>query len=212
MVTKRMIAEVVLNRLNGGSITRDSKITLRQAMFAVSEARNYIIQQHLLQVYKAFGIWEMPFGVLSEYEITAENSKRGWLVRLPKSPLNLINDLGIYEVIDVDCPEEDYVPRKVSSGIMFRGLAAEEMEGEKSYIPANGMLRLYNTNFSEAKDNKVRVTMVTNSHDFDDREDFRLPPELETLVTDMATQKLGVQVQMPQDNLLDGTPNQQTQG
>lgn len=204
-ISKREVAEVVLNRLNGGVINKDSKITIRQAAWAVGEARNYIIQQVLFQTMQAFKVWEVPFGVISEYDLPAKLNGKKWYVDLPVSPLNLINDLGIYQVFDVDCDNIDYTPTRPGFNQLYAGLEALGLEGEKGYEPIGNKLNLINSGFTEDKDNLMKVRMIANSHDLTMREDFMLPGELEDLVTARAFEKLAPQVQMPADYISDNT-------
>lgn len=77
-MTKRRLAEVVLNMLNGGVINRDSKVTIRQAEEAVGEARDFLIKKSLYEKYANWGSLEVDYEMLKKY--TAQAKKRKWKV------------------------------------------------------------------------------------------------------------------------------------
>jgi hypothetical protein len=201
MVTKRKIAEAVLNRLNGGIIDRDSKITIRQAMFAVGEARNALIQRDLFENYANFQEFDVPFDILSEYTLpTLYNEKRGfWYVNLPVNVISLYNGMGIYHVSVLGDMADDLIPLRSGATSLFAGLPASTIEGQRGYIPTGGTLEIVGIDESVT----LLLRLIVNSHDIGQREDFRLPADKEIEVTQMAFQMLQSQIQFPQDNITD---------
>jgi hypothetical protein len=204
MVTKRQIAEVVLNRLNGGKINRDSKITIRQAMWAVGEARNFTIAQRLSNSKREFGTWDVPFDILSEYseEPKYDESKCQWYVDMPVDVLALHQGMGVYSVFQKGFEQRGFVPQEVGAVSLYDGLEAQTMQGRKSYYPMDKKLWLFNTDYDTDCDVSLILRLIANSHSIGDREDFRLDGDMEVQVTELAFQKLAAQVQFPSDDLL----------
>lgn len=207
MVSKLLLAEAVLNRLNGGKIDRDSKITLRQAMFAVSEARNFFIQQDINENYRhpEIGAFDVPFDILSEFYVTSrEDSKKGiWYIELPVSVISLYRGMGVYHVSLSGDEANDLIPLQSGTLSMYNGLLGNDLEGQNGYIPRGERLEL--KGICEATEFLLRL--IVDSKDLGDREDFKLPADLQSSVTQMAFEKLVSQIQLPADFILDNTPN-----
>lgn len=204
MVSKRQIAEVVLNKLNGGKINRDSKISIRQAMWAVGECRNFAITQKLSNNKREFGTWDVPFDILSEYSvITKYNANRcQWYVDMPVDVIALHQGLGIYSVFQEGFEARGFVPQEVGSLSLYNELEAQSVQGRKSYYPMDKKLWFVNADFESDCDINIILRLVSNSHSLEDRGDFRLDGEMEAQVTDMAFQKLSSQIQLPSDDIL----------
>jgi hypothetical protein len=207
MVSKRKIAEVVLNRVNGGIINRDSKITLRQAMFAVGEVRNSLIQKDVFDNYAAFGEFDVPFDILSEYIVksTYNTEQCKWYAELPVAVISLYNGMGIYHVSVVGDEANDLIPMKSGAISLFAGLPANELEGQRGYIPRGRVVEL--KGFKEEV--SLLMRLIVDSDDLGDRDDFMVPADWQTQITDMAVQKMAMQAQIPQDNILDNLPEEQ---
>ncbi len=203
MVSKRQIAEVVLNRVNGGKINRDSKITIRQAMFAVGEARNLVILQKLQQNKREYSEWDVPYDIVSQYTVKPEydEDRCEWYVDMPAKVLALHRGLGIYSVFQEGFESMDFVPQSLGSVSMYAGLGADSMEGQRTYYPLGDKLILLNSTLDKECVNII-LRLVVNSHSLGDREDFMLDGDMEAQVTEMALQKLLVQVQLPSDDVL----------
>lgn len=206
MVSKRKIAEAVLNRLNGGKVNRDSKITIRQAMFAVGEARNLVILQKLQQNKREFSEWDVPYDIVSQYveKPIYDESKCEWYVAMPVKVLALHRGLGIYSVFQEGFESKSFIPQSLGSVSLYAGLGADNMEGRRSYYPLGDKLILLNADLDNKCTNIV-LRLIVNSHDLGDREDFMLDGDMEAMVTDMAFQKLAAQVQLPSDDILNNT-------
>lgn len=211
MSVKRQIAEALLNRLNGGIINKDSKITIRQAMFALGEARNFVIKKHIFQAYANFGSFDVPFDLIGEYEAKVyKDSRSNWCVDLPVKALDVYKGLGIYSLYERGFENESYVPLSANSVAMYSGLQSADTEGRKGYQPKGDKLYLKNVTFQDDtyKDVIIDMMIIPDSHSIGDREDFKLTPEMEFEVTDLAFQKLAPQVQVRQDNVHDNLENQ----
>lgn len=205
MVSKRRLAEVVLNRLNGGVINRDSKITMRQAEEAVGEARDYIIVRRMYDKYKNWGAFDVDYELLKEYTGFSYAKGNKWVVDLPARVIPIVYGLGIYHV-SLACDEtDDFIPRINGSATMFKGLEAEDMEGLKSYFPRENYLELTGIN----GELEILFRLIPASISLSSREDFKIVPDMEVEIVDMAFKALLPQVQSPSDVTLDNIENKQ---
>lgn len=204
MVSKRRLAEVVLNRLNGGIINRDSKITIRQAEEAVGESRDYLIVKRMYDKYKAWGAFDVDFELLKEYTATTYKKGKKWVVDLPARVIPIVYGLGIYHVSLACCEEQDFIPKANGSTALYSGLGASNMEGQRSYFPREDFLEL------DGADGEVEIFMrlIPASISLSSREDFRITPDMEQDIVDMATQRLMMQIQFPQDVILNNVTDQ----
>lgn len=198
MVSKRRLAEVVLNKLNGGVINRDSKVTIRQAEEAVGEARDYLIVKRMYEKYANWGAFDVDFELLKEYYVTTYKKGNKWVADLPARVIPIVHGLGIYHVSLSCCEEDDFIPKLNGSTAMYSGLAAFDMEGQRSYFPRENYLELSGT------DGEVELLMrlIPASISLSSREDFKITPDMETEIVAMATQTLMMQVQFPSDVIL----------
>lgn len=205
MTSKLKIAEAVLNRLNGGKIDRDSKITLRQAMFAVSEARNFVIRAYIQENLKMFGYFDVPFEVISEYTVPIQynESRKKWYVTMPVNILNLHNGLGIYNVFQEGQEESGFVPTSNGSVGLYSHSESSTTSGRPNYYPQDKTLWLSNVPYEVGCEPvNLVLRLIVDSDDLDQRADFKVTGDMEIRITDFAFNKLAPQVQLPQDPIL----------
>jgi hypothetical protein len=197
VVNKRQIAEVIMGRLNGGKANRDSKVTIRDAMFAIDEARNKLIRDMFNEAYREHGEWDMTFEVLQEYYVTSkyDDKKKIWYVELPVSVIDLYEGRGVYHVSRTGEEYNDFVPQKSGSVSLFHGLEANNIEGQKGYIPRGNILELRGTD----KEDDILLRLIPNSHHIGDWESYALPGSLEQMVVRMAMEELSPQANIPAD-------------
>jgi len=206
MVSKLLLAESALNKVNGGKIDRDSKITLRQAMYEVGSARNYFIQQDINENYKhpEIGAFDVPFDVLSEFYVTSrEDTKKNiWYIQLPVAVISLYRGMGVYHVSVAGDEANDLIPMQSGALSMYNGLLANNLEGQSGYIPQGQRLEL--VGICEATEFLLRL--IVDSKDLADRGDFKLSADMQQPVVDMAVRNLSMQAGLPQDMILNNSP------
>ena len=85
---------------------------------------------------------------------------------------------------------------------MYSGLQSNDLEGQFGYIPRGRRLELKGI----CTETEFLLRLIVDSKDLGDREDFKLPADLQDSVTQRAFEKLAAQIQFPQDVILDNTP------
>ena len=141
-MTKRRLADAVMNMLNGGRVNRDSKVTVRQVEEAVGEARDFLIVKKLYDKYAAWGSLEVDFEILKEFTAKSYKKNDNYFVDLPARVLPIVKGLGIFHVsLDGD-EQNEFIPEDVNSLSMYSNLEADILEGQCSYIPREQRLQL----------------------------------------------------------------------
>jgi hypothetical protein len=200
-VSKQILAEQLLNIVNGGIINKDSKVTIRQAMFAVSEARNKIIQNELFQRYSQFGSFDVPGSVLSDFVVKSylDEASGKYFLDLPKQVLSLYNDMGVYHLSVVGDSFNDFIPVKKNFNYLYRDLASNRLESQKGYILSGDKLELIGV----SNVNDFDIVLIVDGHELEPREDFKFLSERQFDLIPMALEILRMQVGIPQDTVLD---------
>jgi hypothetical protein len=198
MVTKRLLAEQVINLLNKGIVNKDSNITIRQAMAVVGEVRNRLIKQELWDRYANFGSFDVPESVLSEYTVETEyNEERDfWYLTLPVGVLSLNHDLGIYNVSTACDNAYPFIKLPSSFKSLYRDLPSSSLEGRKGYIARGRELRLQGV--SECL--KIDLVLVVDGVDLSPSEDFKFIAERQNELIAMSVDILKYQVGIQDTN------------
>ena len=105
MTTRKSIAEQVLRIVNGGDVSDDSPISLREVMILVDQERDSLIKRDIMEKFytkstaNATGELEIAGDWLSKINIPiADNSH----ATLTTTPINLPNDVGVFRVSSSD--------------------------------------------------------------------------------------------------------------
>jgi len=110
MATRKQLAERALRILQGGEVSKDTDIDLREVMLHIDSERDSIIQMKLIEGYKSINkrstasiaAHEVLGSYVSEYTLkTAFDSNRNQRYgKLPVMPLDLPDEAGILSVRD----------------------------------------------------------------------------------------------------------------
>lgn len=197
MRNRRQLAEVIIGRLNGGVLNRDSKITIRDAMFALDQARDEAIKVNFNMNYKEFGDWDVVFEILSEHVVTSKynETKKIWYVDLPSTVIDLYEGRGVYHVSRIGEESNDFIPMKSGDISLFSGLEASAREGKKGYVPRGTILELHGV----SDEDSILLRLIVTSENLEDWADYELPGSLGKTVVEAAIVSLGGQAQIPAD-------------
>ena len=117
MTTRKSIAEQVLRIVNGGDVSDDSPISLREVMILVDQERDSLIKRDIMEKFytkstaNATGELEIAGDWLSKINIPiADNSH----ATLTTTPINLPNDVGVFRVSSSD---PGYTKQKIQINI-----------------------------------------------------------------------------------------------
>lgn len=202
--TKHSLADQALRILSGGDISKDSETTIREMMIAISQARDFIVRRELWNLMKMDDV-DIPGEYITSFEdvkTLKDDKKNMFYSDLPAEYLDLPRNMGIYQISLMQDQYNAFVPVTASFLSMFRGLAAQSLEGRKSYFPERG--RIYYPEMTEADSIKeVLIKEVVASADIDEDDLFPIPADKEYEVIQMAIQMYSTQKQIPNDQLND---------
>ncbi len=114
MATKKKLAEQILRVVQGGNISDDSSIDIREVMALVDQERDAIIKREIMNRIYA----KSTTTNTAELEITGDFLTREFIdvvdnsvARLKSMPINLPNDMGVYRV---EALSKNYTKQKTS--------------------------------------------------------------------------------------------------
>jgi hypothetical protein len=191
-VSKAKIGDRVLRILNAGKDTVENRVTDRDAMLAVAQARDESIWE-LLSQKKSIGELDTPFDILSEKEVNATDEGNYHKAVLPTRPMALKDGRGIFLVTLKADPTTEIYPTTVSHNTMYSGQPALQMEGDMYYTPFEQELRIYGL---ETTNCPLIVQYVQVGEEFGNDEFFAIPPELQETVVKKAVQILSNQLSL----------------
>jgi hypothetical protein len=202
--TKFSLAEQCLRILSGGDVSKDSEIQIREVMLAVSQARDFLVRQELWQLL-ALGEVDISGEYITSFEDVAvkkDVNKNLFYSDIPAEYINLPRDTGVYQISLMQDQFNSFVPVSASFLSMYRGLAAQNLNGRKGYFVEKG--KVYYTGL-ESSDNveKVLIKLVVASSEIDEDDVFPIPADKELEVIRMAVQMYSMEKQIPNDQLND---------
>lgn len=177
--------------------TTDVKLTLQEAMKAVSEARDEIIRLGILGLKQetniVLGNWLSEF---RDVEVKYDTDRKKYYSVLPCGVIALPNDQGVYHVYFNNNEEDMFIPVTPAMRSMYRGSLAQYLEGDYGYYLLEN--KIWYT--QSMPDNcKVSMNLIAQSGDLGEYDYFPIDGSLVQSVLERASQLLGVQKQIPQD-------------
>lgn len=198
-ISKAKLADRVIRILNAGKVLVENRVTSRDAMLAVAQARDQAILEAFSQR-KAMGEHDMPFDFLVEKVVVAEKRKNYFVAKLPTRGLSLLShNQGIFLLALEEDPSKEIYPVTNNHITMYQGQPALAMEGEMTYYPFQDELRIYGL---EKDGCRLTVHYIQAGEYFGEDDFFCIPPELQDTVVARAVQILSPQLGM-EDPIVD---------
>ena len=171
MATKKKLAEQILRVVQGGNISDDSSIDIREVMALVDQERDAIIKREIMNRIYA----KSTTTNTAELEITGDFLTREFIdvvdnsvARLKSMPINLPNDMGVYRV---EALSKNYTKQKTSITITA-GVSAPNTTAEfATVIFSDGpqvLDSIYNISFTfndGSIDHKIKLKINTKNFD-----------------------------------------------
>jgi hypothetical protein len=177
--------------------TPDSKLTIQEAMKAVSEARDEVIRMGILglkaETNIVLGNWLSEF---TDVEVRYDSARKKYYTELPCGVIALPNDQGVYHVYFNNNDEDMFIPVTPAMRSMYRGSLAQYLEGDYGYFLLEN--KIWYTQ-SMPVDCKVSMNLIAQSGDLGEYDYFPIDGSLVQSVLERAAQLLGMQKQVPQD-------------
>ena len=156
MATKKKLAEQILRVVQGGNISDDSSIDIREVMALVDQERDAIIKREIMNRIYA----KSTTTNTAELEITGDFLTREFIdvvdnsvARLKSMPINLPNDMGVYRV---EALSKNYTKQKT-------GVQITTGVSSPSSIPEIGIITF--TDGPQVLDSVYNVSFTFNDGD-----------------------------------------------
>lgn len=184
--------------------TNDAAFSMQEALLAVGQARDRLIQEDYYQKlnseerYIAFNYVAVYDNNGQGYSVQMDAVKNRAYLDLPCRIIDLPKQRGLVQVTTIGFEEDAYVPIEQTALAMYKGL--EDMDGEKFYYP-QGQRLYFSKNVGE--DTKISILAIPSGESLDPFEDFAFPSNLEQELVNRTIQLYSAQKGIPQDKIND---------
>lgn len=207
MITKRYLAEQLLEQRAQGVFSVGEGFGLFDAMAAIDNARDYYIKGD--QFKRRSGNdpdRDLPDYIMKDYEVVIARDKNKLYTPLPARPLDMIDDLGIYEVSFVDDESLDvsyFVPMPAGMRALQQDLVSGALQGRIGFFYRGPSMYFVNMPL-EMVGKSITITMIPASKDIDMNEPYLIHPDWELDILRLAKESLTPQFNNkvnPSDNV-----------
>lgn len=192
MATKKSLAEQALRVIQGGSVSDDADIDIREIMLFIEQERDALIKQ-MIMGYKGMGEHEITGDFLSSLTLMSHGSQ----VLLTYSPINLPNGAGVFSVNI----EDEYYLRKPSSNMYNKAISKS---GRKFYELLGNTISLFPGLVNQTN---VTVKLVASSKSLGETDNFPVPADLESTIIKNTVQLYTLMRTANEDNINDRIDN-----
>ncbi len=131
MITKAILAEKLLRRLNGGDYTLASQVKDRDVYLAMETAYGIVVQQYL-NIEGSDNAGEFVT-VYPNVPILKDNARNKLYSMLPAQLVSLTRGQGIRQISGMEDEETVFIPMNVGDAGMFSGLESSSLTGQYAY-------------------------------------------------------------------------------
>lgn len=178
--------------------TSDSKILLREMMYALGNARDTVITQRAWSAWSAGEdiIWN---GSLSKFEVslTKENDCL-YYFELPAKPLDLPKQMGIYHITPKGNKKDALVPVEPTFYAMYSESLVQGLSGNIGYYQEGN--KVYIVGGAVSEESELDLLLVAESDGIGERDYFPMPADRENEIIALAKQQFLTTVELPEDN------------
>lgn len=211
MITKRILAEKILRRINGGDYTSTSSNVAPQDVYLETEAAlNALIQKRLN---------ESQEDISSEFATTYEDiivqkstSRERFFIELPATPISLVikgnssNSVGIRQVSGMQDEYMVFVPMNSGDTAVFSGLPASNLNGQIGFWQEGDKLIFEGMPYYwEGKG--LLLKMISSIYDLDEDSFIPIPAGEELNLEDLVYQRMTSMRNTTESKISDANPN-----
>lgn len=179
--------------------TSDAKLSVQEAMEAISEARDNYVKFATLQLKGETNI--VMSNWLSEFHnipVKYEPNRNRYYSDLPTGVISLPNDMGVYHVFFSNQEEELFIPVTPAMKSMYSHSLAKYLEGDYGYYLLEDRIWY----IQKMPENcTVDMNLVSQSKDLGEYDYFPIDGSAVGDILRSAAELLGVQKQLPEDKL-----------
>ena len=194
MATKKSIAEQALRVIQGGNISDDVDIDIRELILFIEQERDALIKQMIIG-YAGMGEHEITGDFLSSISVSSSDNQ----IVLKYSPINLPNHVGIFSVVN----GSEYYLKRPSSNMYSNAL---NRSNRKFYDVVGNILTFFPT---VADSTEFTVNLVASSKSLGENDNFPIPADMESQIIKSVVQLYGLMRQANEDNINDRQDNKQ---
>lgn len=202
MITKAILAEKILRRLNGGDYTLASQVKKQDVYLAMEEAYGFVVQQYL----NISGM-DNAGGFVSTYPavpILLDSTRDKLYSVLPAQLVSLNKGAGIRQISGSQDEYDVFVPQNSGDEGMFYGLEAGHLTNKKAYWLE--LDRVYYKNLSSDWEGEtVMIKMIASIYSLSEDSFIPIPAGVETMFQDEVMKRLAIQKQIPNHKIADNT-------
>ena len=192
--TKKSLAEQALRIIQGGDISDDSSIDIREIMLFIEQERDMLMKQTFME-YKKIGEHEITGDFLSTYNLSSENNQ----VILYHHPVNLPNGAGVFSV---KSGQDFYIRMPSSNGMYNKAISKTPRKGYNLI----GDTLTFTPTISDGVN--FTVQLVVSSKSLGETDAFPIPADFESTIIRRAVELYTVMEAAVEDNQNDREENQ----
>lgn len=206
MITKEILAEKILRKINGGDYTTSSNVKAQDVYLEIEAARNTLIQKRLT---------ESQFDISSEFETTytnilvsKDNSRERFYSILPAQQISLIikgnssNSIGVRQISGMKDEYDVFIPMNSNDTGVFYGLEAGGLGGKIAYW-LEGEKVLYENMPYYWEGKEVLIKMISSIYSLPEDAYIPIPAGEELALEDLVYERMLRFTQTPQQKLAD---------
>lgn len=211
MITKKILGEKILRRINGGDYSPSSSSVKPQDVYLeIEAARNALIQKRLD---------ESQHDISSEFETTYLNvdvlkdtDRDRFYSVLPAQTISLIikgnssNSIGIRQISGMQDEYKVFIPMNSNDTGVYDGLEASGLSGRIGFWP-EGQKVYYENMPYYWKDKKVLIKMISSIYSLDEDAFIPIPAGEEVALGDLVYERMLKMDVTPEPKLADSNPN-----
>lgn len=198
-ITKAILAEKVLRRINGGDYAASSQIKKQDVYLCMEEAYGFVVQQYL-----NIAGSDNAGGFVSVYPavpVVKDTVRDKFYSVLPAQLVSLNNGAGIRQISGSKDEEEVFVPMNSGDIGMFSGLEAGSFTKKAYWLELD---RVYYKNLeSYWEGENVMIKMIASIYSLPEDSFIPIPAGVETMFQDEIMKRLMPQKLTPQHKIAD---------
>lgn len=202
MITKSILAEKFLRKLNGGDYTTASQVKKQDIYLAMEEAYGVVVQTYLnIEGQDNAGGFVSVYPVVPVVKDTVRDK---FYSVLPAQLVSLKNGAGIRQISGTRDEYDVFIPQNSGDEGLFSGLESGHLTGKKAYWLE--LDRVYYKNLeSYWEDETVMIKMIASIYSLPEDSFIPLPAGIETIFSDEVWKRIVPQKMMQQHKINDNT-------
>ncbi|HLG34039.1 MAG TPA: hypothetical protein VI757_04105 [Bacteroidia bacterium] len=210
MISKGILAEKILRKINGGDYPTSNKVDIRDVYLEMEACRNYLIQKYLIQ--SGDEISSEFISVFEEVPVLKNTNRDRLYAQLPAQLVSLNikgasgSHIGLRQVSGVKDEYNVFLPMNSGDAGVHYGLESSNLIGGIGYWLENDKIIFENMPaYYEGKN--VMVKMISAIQGLGEDDFVPVPAAVETELEDMIFERMIGMKAVPEKKITDNNPN-----